>query len=192
MKSRPWLLWSTLVLFSAFLAAWGLTTPPSAQGRIDAVPAAGLAFSLERLPWSPSELATLQDAGGAKWRCRTATDDLVLIAIDGARNLHAVHDPVFCSRGAGFQVAAESEILLPGGTGKQLRLQNGSETRELVYWFSNGESRYHSLLRFRTDTARARLHLGSEAPLMILLYGPARTPQEWADIVDVLPFMQQL
>ena len=70
---------------------------------------------LEPMPWSVAKLATLDQAGGSKWRCRLVDDDLILIVIDAGQNIHAVHDPTFCFRGAGYQIVNQSDVLLPGG-----------------------------------------------------------------------------
>lgn len=191
-RIRQLVLWTTFAFFVSLLGYWSRTKPPSAQDRIDSVPNKGLTFKLTRIPWSRNELNTLQEAGGSKWHCQMAGDEIVLVVIDGAQNMHAIHDPAFCFRGAGFDVVRESDVPLSGGVGRQVELKSENEKRELVYWFSDTRTRYHSLLNFRLQTAFSRLNANQRTPLMILLYGRHRTPDQWASLVDVLPFMEHL
>lgn len=189
---RTPLLWIALLLLTTVLIYWSVTLPPSARDRIDAIPTEGLSYKLEPLPWSEYERKTLKNAVGSKWKCRIGNEEVVLLVVDGAQNIHAIHDPAFCLRGAGFELASEADVPLPGGKAKQLELQNGDQRREVVYWFSNTRERYHSLLQFRLDTTFSRIYSNIDPPLMVLLYGEHRSPEQWAAIVDILPFMQTL
>lgn len=42
------------------------------------------------------------------------------------------------------------------------------------------------------QAAQARFNSAQQTPLMVLLYGKNHTPEQWAAVVDTLPFMQNL
>ena len=62
-----------------------------------------------------------------------------------AENVHDIHTPEYCWTGSGWQViernalnySPENRIVPAAAT--QLRLRQGNEELEIVYWFSNGE-----------------------------------------------------
>ena len=94
---------------------------------------------------------------------------MVLMVIDGARNRHAVHDPTYCFRGAGWEIAGDRPFELPGGTGKILSLHKGNETREAVYWFSDGCDRHAQVTRCWWQMALRRLTFGKSGPDPVLV-----------------------
>jgi len=60
-------------------------------------------------------------------------------------------------------------LVLPGGAGKILTLQKSGDTREAVFWFSDGRERHAQVARCWWQTALRRLTFGASGPAPVLV-----------------------
>ena len=162
-------LFAGLLLAVVLALAWDLVPLPDAQGRVARFATDGLGFSSRELPLNETEKSIYGAAQVLKRIYRVGRENYVVVIIDGARNRHAVHDPAYCFRGAGWTVAAERPLALPDGAGKILSLRKGPETREAVFWFSNGRERQAQVARCWWQMAWRRLTFGASSPAPVLV-----------------------
>ena len=162
-------LFTGLFLAVVLAVAWDLVPLPDAQYRLSAFATTGLGFSSREMPLNDTEKSVYGAARVLKRVYRVNRQNLVVVVIDGARNRHAVHDPSYCFRGAGWTIGGDRALPLPGGSGKILTLQKGGETREAVFWFSDGRARYGSVARCWWQSALRRLTFGKSGPAPVLV-----------------------
>src|SRR5205823_6175223 len=108
------------------------------------------------LQLEPAESAIYGKARATKRLYQVGAQRFVIIVIDGTNNRHAVHDPLYCFRGAGWSMKDEEPFPIPGGSAKLLRLTNGRDMREALHWFSDGAQRYSSSMRYWWQTTLRR------------------------------------
>ena len=60
----------------------------------------------------------------------------VFTMIDGSGNRHAVHDPMYCFVGDGWNVFDKQDASLPRGEGRHVKLNKAEKKLEVLYWFS--------------------------------------------------------
>jgi len=149
--------------------AWDLVPLPDAQNRVARLPCAGLGFTSREVPLNETEKSIFGAAQVVKRIYRAGRENFMIVIIDGSRNRHAVHDPTYCFRGAGWQLAGERRLELPDGAGKILSLRKNNETREAVFWFSDGRERHAQVARCWWQTALRRLTFGASGPAPVLV-----------------------
>ncbi|HPW67959.1 MAG TPA: exosortase-associated EpsI family protein [Deltaproteobacteria bacterium] len=113
-------------------------------------------------------------------------DELVLIAIDGAGNRHAVHDPMYCFRGAGWRIWNKTVAPVEGGEALLLQLEKYGRIRETAYWFSNGRQRHISVMRYWFQATLRRITLGrsDKEPVLIMLQSVEDHPLNLGEVLD--------
>ncbi len=120
---------------------------PDAQDRLHALPRSGLDFTSRELPLSPAEATVLGKAKVIKRLYQVRDQHVVMMVIDGGSNRHAVHDPAYCFRGAGWTVRARRPFPLEGGSAALLTLARGAgEEQEAMYWISDDRDRYYAAM----------------------------------------------
>ena len=174
-----------LTLAGLFALAGDRVPLPDAQSRVAHLAAAGLGFSSREMPLNETEKSIYGAAQVTKRIYRVGRKNFVVVIIDGTRNRHAIHDLAYCFRGAGWAIANEQRLPLPGGAGKILTLQKGGDTREAAYWFSDGSKRHAQVARCWWQTALRRLTFGASgpAPVLVLVQPLEDGSADW----DVLP-----
>ena len=163
------ILFAGLVLATLLGVLWDVVPLPDAQGRVSRLATCGLGFTSRDVPLTPTEQSIFGSAQVCKRIFRVGREKFVVVIIDGTRNRHAVHDPAYCIRGAGWIIADQRLLALPGGTGKILSLRQGLETRAAVFWFSDGEHRHAQVARCWWQTALRRLTFGRTGPEPVLV-----------------------
>ena len=183
------ILFAGLLLAGLLALAWDLVPLPDAQNRIANFPNSGLGFSSREMPLTETEKSIYGAAQVVKRVYRANRQNFVVVIIDGAKNRHAVHDPAYCFRGAGWTISGERPLSLPGGAGKIMTLQKGGETREAVFWFSDGRVRYPQVARCWWQTALRRLTFGASGPdpVLVLVQPVDSGSMDWEQLPTQLP-----
>ena len=183
----------SLALLAAVLLAflWDLVPLRDAAGRLAVLPAAGLGFTSVTVPLSDTEKAIFGAAQVVKRIYRVGRKNFAVVIIDGARNRHAVHDPTYCFRGAGWIISGARELPVPGGAIKIVTLQKSTETRTAGIWFSDGQHRHASVARCWWQMACRRLTFGASGPEPLLVLAQPLDPGEtsWEMVSAQLPFL---
>ena len=178
------------LLIAVVLAlAWDLVPLANAQDRVARFAPAGLGFASREMALNETEKSIFGAARVVKRVYRAGRENLIVVIIDGTHNRHAVHDPTYCFRGAGWIISSERPLPLPGGTGKILSLHKGSETREVVFWFSDGSERHATIARCWWQTALRRLTFGvsGPAPVLVLVQPLEGSGSNWERLSSQLP-----
>lgn len=154
---------------------------PTAKKRFEAIPREGIAFSSIEIPLTPQETATFGQAQVIKRLYHFGRESYVLTIVDGTRDRHAVHDPLYCFRGSGWEVEKSSELLFSGGKIRLLDLQQNKTKQEAVYWFSDGDTYYNNMVLYWFQTTLRRLTFGysGQEPLLIIIYPYKHQTTDW-------------
>lgn len=175
-------LWA-VALFAALCGAlWGFFPLPDAQRRIDAVPKRGAHFEGWDLRLSDDERNAFARVSLVHRRYIFQGHEIYVTAIDGTHDRHAVHDPRYCFQGAGWQVAEEKHLAVPGGEATLLRTTQAGQTAQAVFWFSDGATRHSSLLRYWWQTTLRRMTLGRSGaePVLVTLQSFGPNQPDWS------------
>lgn len=183
------ILFAGLVLAGLLALVWDLVPLADAQDRVSRLALAGLGYTSRDVPLNETEKSIYGSAQVVKRFYRAGHENYVVVIIDGARNRHAVHDPAYCFRGAGWNIARASALALPGGTGTILTLQKGGDTREAVFWFSDGRERHAQVARCWWQSALRRLTFGASgpAPVLVLVQSLDGGNADWNRLPAQLP-----
>lgn len=187
-------LWAALVL-SVFLSlAWEFYPLPDASGRLDLLTGSTVGFTGVDVPLTATEEEVFAGARLVKRMYRRGDVCFLLTVIDGTKDRHSVHDPVYCFRGAGWREVGETEIPMAGGRGKWLRLRKKDQEREVIYWFSDGTNRHASPVRYWCQTTLRRLTLGSlgEEPVLVVVQPCGERGVDWRRILKTFVPLQEI
>ena len=164
-------LWS--LLGAALVGSLILECRPHAQptSRLTTLPVRGLGFTSRDLPLNEAEATVFRRAGVMKRLYQVGDSQFVLLGVDSATDRHALHDPLYCFRGAGWTIQGEIATPLPQGHGKLVRLWKGQQTAEALYWITDGNQRHASPLQawWQSTTRRLSLAPTEPAPALVLL-----------------------
>ncbi len=163
------ILWAALGVAVLMSLLWELVPLPDAGDRLDALPMQGLNFAGRAVPLSPIEELTYQPARVLKRIYRVGRQHVELLVLDGSRNRHAVHDPLYCFRGAGWRVSGTRYLALPGGHAQLVQLANGGDAAEVLCWITDGTVRHLSAPRYWLQTTLRRLTFGRSGPEPVLV-----------------------
>lgn len=183
------LLWGVLGLVVLVCVVLDLAPAAGGPSRLDQLPLNGLGFHGRDLPLVAAETAVFRRAHVVKRLYQAGSNKFILIGVDGSTDRHAVHDPRFCFRGAGWTVSSETPVPLPGGDGRFLRLVKGSQTAEATFWFSDGHRRHASTVGLWWESVLRRLRLKPAAsePVLMVVQPLAGTALDWEEIVRRCP-----
>jgi len=178
-----------LILAGLVALAWDAVPLPDAQNRVTRLATAGLGFTSREAPLNEPEKSIYGSAQVVKRIYRVGRENLMAIIIDGARNRHAIHDPVYCFSGAGWVIAGERPLRLPGGAGSILSLHKDGDTREVVFWFSDGRVRHAQPARCWWQMALRRLTFGASGsdPVLVLVQPLNGAGTDWERLPMQLP-----
>jgi hypothetical protein len=196
MKIIRILRWAGLGIIILTGALWDLYPLPDASPRLNSLPAgrAG-AVELTDIELEPGEQINFKDIHAIKRFAVVGPDHVVLLVADGTHNRHAIHDPVFCFRGAGWEIANSAPISLPHGTAQfaKLRRKDGT-TAEVVYWFTDGTVQFANPLKYWWKTALRRMTFGlsGSEPLLVILSTTGDPPASWPDLLRQWPALRDL
>ena len=163
---------SALVLAAAVAVEW--YPLPDASAQLAAIPREGPGYTAQEVPLTDMEAEQLGKARAVKLLVmNTGGAPFLFSAVDGTRNRHAVHDPDYCFRGAGWRIVDETLIDLPGGPVKHVTLERDHVNREAIYWYGDGDERFTAPEKYwwRATLRRVTLGVSGEEPVLYVIQG---------------------
>ena len=104
------LLWVFVCFCVLVGAVWEFYPLKDATDRFEKLPVKGFGFISKDLPMEGVEAEYFAENDTIKRLYYTNKQSVLLTVIDGTKNRHVVHDPLFCFRGAGWDVAVRKPI----------------------------------------------------------------------------------
>ena len=187
-------LWLGLAAMVALSLLWDRFPARPGEKRLGNLPLDGLGFASRDLPLNEIEIQVYRHAETVKRLYQAGTQQFILTAIDGSRNRHAVHDPLYCFRGGGWHVAGEQILAVPGGEARLLHLTRADRQTEVVFWFTNSRERHASAWHAWWLSLLHRLTLGQygcETALVLLQPSIGDTPS-WNSVFARCPFLFEI
>ncbi len=184
------LLWTGLALAVMAGAVWQFFPLKDAQKRIEGLPLYGPGFVGKSIPLSDWEKDFFQKVNILKRVYKVGDQHLFITALDGTNDRHAVHDPLYCFRGSGWDVVKQETLPLKrGGSVAWVTLQKGDEQKDAVYWFSDGNKHYDAPLSYWWQATLRRLTLGmsSPEPVLIVVQPISGTKIDWDKLMLRFP-----
>lgn len=168
-------------------SAWSLVPLSTAADRLAAVPLAAAGFSGTEVPLTEAERAVLGRVDHLHREYVRGGTALYLTVIDGSRDRHAVHDPRYCFRGAGWSVLAEERRPMGAGEATWLRAERDGEVAEAVFWFAGGGAPHASVPRYLWNTVTRRVSFGSLGgkPVLVVIQSFSDRPMDWAEVQEL-------
>ena len=188
-------LWIFLVAAVGLGLLWQYYPLPDASGRLAPLSVTrNLLVESREMSLTPTEIVNFQGTKVVKRLALAGHDRVILIVVDGTHNRHAIHDPIFCFRGAGWEVESRERMQMESGEGCLLKLRQKQSGAEALYWFTDGKSQFSSPLLYWWKTALRRLSLGYSGPepvLVILTSTDGKAPN-WRALIRAWPDLQEL
>ena len=183
------LIWAAIGLAVLAGGLWQLYPLSDAAERLEALPRRGLFFASEDLPVSETEAKIYAGATVVKRLAQVRGQQVVLTLIDGTGNRHAVHDPLFCFRGAGWDVEGESPMAVEWGEARRVQLSRRGERTDAVYWFTDGDRAFGSAMEYwgRTTLRRVTLGASGEEPVLVVITPATDVPVDWDALLAAWP-----
>jgi hypothetical protein len=188
-NSAKKILWIALGIALVLSLVWQFVPLRDASDRLDAIPMSGLGVHGKDLPLAEVETSIYSPARVLKRLYQVGRQQVIVVAIDGSRNRHAIHDPTFCFRGAGWTIGAAREVPVPGGYARVLSLTKDGKHIEAMYWLSDGRTRHASALEYWWQTTWRRLTLGQSGaePILFVLQPVNRDSLDWELLLQQFP-----
>lgn len=182
----PWALGAATVVALLIICLWEFAPLDDASTRIKALPKSGLQFASRDVSLVDTERDIYGAANVIKRICQVGPHQFVLLVVDGSRNRHAVHDPLYCFKGSGWEAGKVNDLPLRGGMGREVLLTKGKERAEVVFWFSDGVNRHGSAMKYWMQTALRRLSFGKSGPepVLVMLWAVGPQSPDWADVFE--------
>lgn len=173
--------------------AWQAYPLPDGSGRLSAMALSGPGFAGENVALDPGERAVYGSARVLKRKYASKAGAVLVTIVDGARNRHGVHDPIYCLRGAGWEVVDMQDVAAPHGRGEWLRATRGGQQSELTFWFSEPGSDYASPTRYWMRTALRHVTLGKSGsePLLVIVEPLGAESVDMTQLYRTLPPLRQ-
>ena len=192
-KTRT-ILWTGLAFAVVLGSLWQFVPLRDAQDRVAALPKSGIGYVSQDLPVPPEMRAVFGDAQVLRRSYAVRGQRFVLWVVDGSRNRHAVHDPLFCVRGGGWEIRSQGDFALEGVQARLLRAVKAGREVESLLWFSDGRTRHASAPRYWWQTTLRRLTLGASGPEPVLVNLQPVDPQgmNWRRLTEDLPALFDL
>ena len=193
-KTRFNWLWIALPAMVLIGLLWDQLPAHRSSGRFATLPAQGNGFTSMDLPLNGSETVVYRDAEVVKRIYRSGDQTFILTAIDSSRNRHAVHDPTYCFRGAGWQIVREQSMKVPGGSAKMLSLARSGRQVEVVYWFTNVSEKHISPGHAWWLGMVNRLTFGQcgSSTALVVLQPKEGDTLRWGELLARSPFLFQI
>ena len=192
-QPRWWRLGLVVAVVAYILAIEFVPTDPGERVEA-ALPEKGIGFFSRELPLDEAT----QEALGDSLRLRREYDcrgqRIIITILDGRTNRHAVHDPIYCLRGSGWEVNERSALEIPGGEAEQLVISKDGMRSAVLFWFSTPSLKHASLPRYRWQAMLRRLTFGRSGPepVLVLLQGSTDRPVEWERFFAEFPYLSDL
>lgn len=194
MKLPVKLIWGFLAVAVALGLTWEFYPLPDATARLHNLGYKAPGVQCEDIALAPAETVNFRGTTVLKRVALVGKDCVLLTVVDGTHNRHAIHDPIFCFRGAGWEVEAQHDIPVTDGEARVVRLRRGATAAEAIYWFSDCDSKFASPMTFWWKTALRRLSLGKsgQEPVLVFLTSTGAAPLDWRGLVRAWPQLQAL
>ena len=188
-KLKAGLLWGAMGLAVALGLLWQLYPLADASDRLDALPSRGLMMAAEDVPLTEAEQRIYAEAQVLKRLVQVRGQRVILTIIDGTHNRHAVHDPLFCFRGAGWDVIATTPFPVEWGEAQRVDLRKRGEPAEAIFWFTDGDRAFDTSLTYWWRTTLRRLSLGASGaePVLVVLSPVDDRPINWERLLAEWP-----
>ena len=176
----------SLGILMLLVVVWEWYPLPDAQNRLDLIPISGPRIHSTNIPLDSAERSVYTNTYVVKRYYKVKDYRFVLFAVDATKNRHAVHDPTYCITGAGWNTEQDRELTIPGGTAKNLSLSKDDKSLEVLYWFSTGDQKYSSVLRYWIETTLRRLSLGfsGSEPVLVVLQSSGNQNLDWQQLLQ--------
>lgn len=193
MKDKK-VLWAALAIVLVLGSLWQYFPLPDAKGRMDALPLSGSTFSGEDVALNSTEKTLFAGVNLIKRIYTIGAQKCFVTVLDGTRNKHVVHDPFYCFTGGGWHLEERRQIPLLKGSADLLVLSRDTQRKEVLVWFSDGQSRHSSALRYFIQTTLRRLTLGVSGPepLLVVIQPYQATSLDWNAVIENLPPLKDL
>ena len=188
------LLWLAFAILVPLGMMWEYYPLTDASSRLNQFPRMSAHVESRDLPLSAGEQAIFSEVTVVKRLALIGNDRAVVTVIDGTHNRHAVHDPVFCFRGAGWEVTAQETVPLDKGLARLVHLRQGTDVAEALYWFSDGDQQFNRPVVYWWKTALRRLTFGGSGmePVLVILASTRNTLPNWPQLLTAWPELQAL
>jgi hypothetical protein len=188
-SSKTSFLWIGLVVAIVLGSLWQFFPLKDAQERLRAIPLKGAQFSGENVPLSAFEKDFFKKINIMKRVYKVGNQNAFIYGLDGTHNRHLVHDPSYCFRGSGFEIINQESFPVPGGEANLVMLSNGKETKQALYWFSDGASNFMSPMQYWLHTTLRRLTLGGsgDEPVLFMVQPIGAENLDWKALVQDFP-----
>jgi len=182
-------LWVGLAVSVVIGIGWQFWPLRDASARTSRLQLRGPGYRGVDVPLTESEEHSFGGARALKRVYSVGSELCHLLVLDATRDRHAIHDPLYCFRGAGWSVESRHPFPLPGGEGALVRLARGDERTEALFWFSDGEDRFTGITEFwmRTTMRRVTLGLAGTEPVLVILQPWGDGPVSWRDVISRIP-----
>lgn len=186
-------LWILLAVVVGLGALWSAPLPDGAP-RLAALPMKGLFYVSRMTPLTSAEEAAFRGLNVVRRDVVLRGRPLALTIIDGTRNRHAVHDPLFCVRGAGLDITGERLVPLEHGVAREVRVRGRDEQATVLFWFTDGHTCHASPARYWVQTTVRRLTRGASGPepLLVLIVAPGAAAPAWETLLAGWPELTRL
>ena len=187
-------LWLAFVVLVPLGMLWEFYPLTDASSRLDQFPRKSARVESHDLPLSSGEEAIFSGVTVLKRLALVGDDRAVVTIIDGTQNRHAVHDPIFCFRGAGWEVSRDEKVPLGKGFARLVHLRQGTDVAEAMYWFSDGQEQFNRPIQYWWKTSLRRLTFGSSGmePVLVVLTSTGGTLPHWSHLLKAWPELQAL
>jgi hypothetical protein len=193
-RTGRWWLAGGLVLAVVASLLWQFVPLADAGARLEGLPKRGLGFASEDLSLTAVEAGIYGKARVVKRLYQVGRQRCVVVVIDGTRNRHAVHDPTFCFRGAGWTVTGGRRVGVRGGESRLVELSKGPARAEAMYWISDGERRHASVMRYWWQTTLRRVSFGRSGsePVLVVVQPAEGGVLDWGSVIEKLPGLLEI
>lgn len=179
-------LWLVLAMAIILEIFWDFYPRANLREDINEFPKVGIGYIGHDLPLTASEAKLYGSGNVVKRLYQIGKQQFVLMMLNGADNRHVVHDPIYCFRGAGWKVLSANEYPIKEGSAKILRLSKNEQEKEILYWFSDGNNRHGSILKYWGQSTLRRLTLGKsgQEPVLLILQPLGVEVLNWRKILN--------
>ncbi|MDP6443790.1 MAG: exosortase-associated EpsI family protein [Pirellulaceae bacterium] len=150
---------------------WQFAPMGSGESRLLRLPTDGPSFRSWTVPLKEEEEQLLGGSLASRRMYDFSGRRAIVSVVDGGMNRHAVHDPLYCFRGAGYEIRSVRQFPVDGGYAKHVTIARDRKSTDIVYWFSNGQRRHASVINYWWQSTLRRLSLGRSGaePLLVIL-----------------------
>lgn len=169
LQIKRWFLGAGIAGAIGISVLWRFIPLDGAEDRLARMPTKGPGFTSWHSPLKAEERKLLGHGMAARRIYQFGKKRYIVSVVDGTLNRHAVHDPMYCFAGAGYEVITDLPMKVEGGVARCLYISQGGKRSRIVYWFSNGETRHSSILAYWLNTTIRRITFGLSGPEPVLV-----------------------